>query len=354
MSSTWCNITKRKGGGGWTTGPQPPERDNLKAKSHAPVHIPKNQTMPTQELGTRISKALPYTFFVFDLGVATISSSTQLAFSFSLENTGKAGAPFVLFDVLNLDTATPRNYAVEAGKSIHDIVTIPTGDSDGEYAIVLMGPNGFVREFAGSSTWGNAEKCSSGLKMSLSYDVSLGDVVVVVDATDALLESTAVGIVDNAYGSLTVPLILDVKKGTVRETRVHVGDVGHWYDITAGVLPGDAALLTAEDVTRVLDKKDDEEEAAVNKRARGARNVATRSTGTDSCFVRRFMGRMETGEDSISDPAMGSGVKGLWGKSQSHPELSEKIRALKRVTTPTVQWWNADGQHKDAARDEGL
>ena len=315
---------------------------NVACSELPPVQIPKTQTMPKQEPGTRKSKALPYTFLVSDKGVAS-TSSKQLSFSFSLANTGAAGAPFVLFDVLNLDSATPRNYAVEGGKALDDVVTIPT-DSSGEFSLVLMGPNGFVREFAGSFG------CSSaGLKMALTYDVKAGDVIVVVDATDVLLEeSTAVGIVDNAYGSLPAPLLINVKSGTVSETRVHVGEVGNWYDLTAGVLPVDDSALTEADVLRALDKKDDGE--AEVKRKRGARNVATRSTGNDSCFVRRFLGRMETGEDTISDPAMGSGVKGMWEKSQTHPELSDKVRALKRVA-PTN---SRPPPHKDAAVDKGL
>ena len=100
----------------------------------------------------------------------TTSSSSPLtasatAFSFSLNNVGQAGAPFVLFDLLNLAKVRPRNYAVEAGKSITDSVNVTMLSSSvsslfssssspplsSDYAFILMGPNGFVREFAGET-----------------------------------------------------------------------------------------------------------------------------------------------------------------------------------------------------------
>ncbi len=45
------------------------------------------------------------------------------------------------------------------------------------------------------------------------------------------------------------------------------------------------------------------------------------------------MGRMETGRDSISDPAMASGLPGLWSSVPNglHPKIEEKFRQLERI-----------------------
>ena len=44
------------------------------------------------------------------------------------------------------------------------------------------------------------------------------------------------------------------------------------------------------------------------------------------CYERRSMGRMETGKDSISDPAMANAVQGLWGFRTKHPKVESKLR----------------------------
>ena len=38
------------------------------------------------------------------------------------------------------------------------------------------------------------------------------------------------------------------------------------------------------------------------------------------------MGRMETGKDGISDPAMANAVQGLWGFRTKHPKVDSKLR----------------------------
>ena len=52
-------------------------------------------------------------------------------------NTGESGAPFVLFDVINLSTAMPLKYAVEALKEInYDLKVI---EASGDYSFHLQG-----------------------------------------------------------------------------------------------------------------------------------------------------------------------------------------------------------------------
>jgi hypothetical protein len=78
------------------------------------------------------------------------------------------------------------------------------------------------------------------------------------------------------------------------------------------------------------------------------------AAGAPPAFQRRFMGRMETGADSITDPAMaaglpanGPGVDAVHGlhregsrarASEAHPLLPDAARFFAR----------AEGDHKDA------
>ena len=286
------------------------------------IVIPSVQSMPRQEVGTRKSRALPYTFVVTDDGVKQ-QGGESFSFSFTIENAGTAGAPFVLFDLLNLSTVTPRNYAVEGGKSISDSVSVVS--ASGLFAFVLMGPNGFTREFAGT-----VEACSAA-KVSVKYSTTTEEVLVVIDATNES-QATKFGVIDNAYGVLSQPLQIDVAAGTVFEQRIAVGSAGNWYDLTVGLLPAD--VMTADDVSIFLTKKKQESgvAASVSSSLPSNRdNYASSSTGSSSCHIRRFLGRMETGKDSISDPAMAAGVQGLWGKSEEHPKLPDDKRVLRRT-----------------------
>ena len=45
------------------------------------------------------------------------------------------------------------------------------------------------------------------------------------------------------------------------------------------------------------------------------------------------MGRMETGKDTVSDPAMGAGVEGLWKKAETHHDLAAQFTTIKREQT---------------------
>jgi hypothetical protein len=62
------------------------------------------------------------------------------------------------------------------------------------------------------------------------------------------------------------------------------------------------------------------------------------------------MGRMETGKDGISDPAMAAGVPGLWQKNEQHPPLEEHLRVVKRSEHNGAKK-QATQAHKDALFD---
>lgn len=80
--------------------------------------------------------------------------------------------------------------------------------------------------------------------------------------------------------------------------------------------------------------------------------AATPSASTAAVLYRRYMGRLETGADTTSDPAMARGAPvagrakdGLDGQHTavhpaSHPVVDVRIRTLQRVES---------ARHKDAA-----
>lgn len=273
--------------------------------------IPSEQTMPQQEPGTRVSRALPYEFVVSDalkVAAAVDDAPATVSLSVSVANTGEAGAPFVLYDVLNIASVNPRQYAVEAGRDIVDIVTVPSAAASAAsqinqallagtdstvtpYHYTLMGINGFVRDFAGQVDTANpaTDACANAL-VQLAY--STADETVVLTLSNTLASGDlSFSVQDNAYGQLGDEVVtLTVPAGTTQQLMVKTADSGNWYDLTVSLSP-------------------------------------------TNCFSRRFLGRMETGKDTISDPAMGAGKAGLWATRPegSHPKLPERLRQLRRV-----------------------
>ena len=267
------------------------ECDTLPAPS-----VPATQSYPPQEPGTRVSRALPYTFLVSD----ALSAAAPFSFTVTLNATGAAGAAFLLVDAPNLATASPRKYALGAGTGIVDVPQPlkPAGAS--KYALSLHGPNGFVRQFAGDA----AQASAAGLSAAMTYDEAGGKVVLQLGAGAGAAATFTVS--DNAYGLAGSPWTVPVPAGGRVAFPVAVCDaaVGCWYDLSVSEAPTMAA----------------------------------------SGFQRRFMGRMETGVDTISDPAMAAGVPANSGRPLSgldrdlprsadpkdHPEVPESHRSWPR------------------------
>jgi phospholipase C len=94
-----------------------------------------------QEGGTRPSRPLPYALEV-DCAVAT--NGVMLTF----RNTGTIGAVFQVYDKKRL-ASIPRRYTVEAGKKL--TATWKAKIHREAYDLWVLGPNGFLREFAGAN-----------------------------------------------------------------------------------------------------------------------------------------------------------------------------------------------------------
>lgn len=207
---------------------------------------PINQSFAVQDMGIRPSRALPYILHCstkVDLSAKTI----QLLFS----NTGTQAAVFHVYDKLHLE-GIPRRYMVEAGKQLND----QWSTNSGLYDLWVLGPNGFHRSFSGD--------LSKALQLQ-----SLAEIRVCVEECNPKLylkvrndaEKSAKFIVKaNAY--LPNKSWNIETASTEKELSWDMSDNGGWYDFTV-------------------------------------------SMQDDSSYRRRFAGRIETKEDSISDPYMG-------------------------------------------------
>ena len=245
--------------------------------------VPAEQTFPVQEAGTRISRALDYTFVVHDE-----MSAEELQIQIS--NTGGTGAAFSLFDVLLLlKQGAVKQYAIDAGQSI--VQRLPIG-SEG-YHYILLGPNGFTREY-------KASKQMDDFGTTFSYDVASKSVSLTIennspDAMDFILCNNVYSDYYAAKFSKTIPSM----DSTVFSLDVSAG--GLWYDF------------------EVLN-------------AATCEGSATDTDTASSTTTRRFAGHMEIGVDSISDPVMGFKPPLVEGAAAvlKHPEVPLRYRRLEK------------------------
>ena len=224
--------------------------------------VPAEQSFPAAELGTCRSRALPYEFLINDGGVVGGALALSINSTGAVGGVSGGGAAFLLLNAA-APSVTPRKYAVEAGKAVAEAISLAPAALNGtRYALALHGPNGFVRQFGGDV----ADARAPALGAALAYAPAAGSVLLrlAYAAAPGAPPTADFAITDNAYGApplmrtLTAPAALELPLAVCGTAQ------GCWYDFTVSV---------GKDV-----------------------------------FQRRFMGRMETGADSISDPAMGAGL----------------------------------------------
>jgi phospholipase C len=168
------------------------------------------------------------------------------ALSLTFLNDGQAGAVFHVYDRLRLERP-PRRYTIGAGDALQGVW------DPGIYDLWILGPNGFHRHFVG-----DAGRAEPGLAVTCRADGS--ELVLTVDnsgAAEHRIEAVA-----NAGPVTMTPWRTRVAPGTRLNRRWPVADSHGWYDLSI------------------------------------------RCTGMDD-YLRRLAGRLETGADSMSDPAMG-------------------------------------------------
>ncbi|HKR43515.1 MAG TPA: phospholipase domain-containing protein, partial [Paraburkholderia sp.] len=173
----------------------------------------------------------------------------QLAFG----NEGKVGAVFHVYDTLHLDRS-PRRYTVEAGKTLRDTWT-PGAADDGAYRLWVLGPNGFHRAFEG-----NVRAAAHGPNPEVRVRYDTANNALELSIANRASAASNVSVAANAYRS-EGPWTYALRAGEQVQANWALADSGGWYDFT----------LSAE-----------------------------------NGVIRRFAGRVETGRDSVSDPAMGA------------------------------------------------
>jgi phospholipase C len=217
---------------------------------HATPPTPDMPALPVQEYGVRPSRALPYELHTH-AEVDPETGSVRLLFA----NSGQAGAVFHVYDRRHLERI-PRRYAVEPRKKLSG--QWETRAEDGAYDLWVLGPNGYHRHFTGNcyATRG------AGLgqpEIEVGYHVLLGSVSVTLRNRGS--GPCAFLLRANAYFR-SGPWLVDVAPHGEAQHVWPLRHSAHWYDFSVIV-----------------------------------RGLAG--------YSRRFAGRLETGRDSVSDPAMG-------------------------------------------------
>ncbi|HMJ67681.1 MAG TPA: phospholipase C, phosphocholine-specific [Cyclobacteriaceae bacterium] len=204
--------------------------------------------MPSQEKGTRPSNALPY-----ELHVSGTLNADGTSFKLTFEARKEifkdkaAGAPFTVY-AYGKEWAT-RNYAVNPGQSVSDSWPLNIFENR-EYHFRVDGPNGFMREFKGNG--------ASGVLIDLGYESDkkknpTGNVMVNIVSAASQPDAE---IIDNAYGRKKQTAAIGMN--TMLSLTVDTSKSYGWYDYTVRTGPTEV----------------------------------------------RFAGRIETGKESITDPAI--------------------------------------------------
>jgi phospholipase C len=211
--------------------------------------------MARQEPGTRRSSPLPYELYV-DGALTT----DQNRFVIRLEASNRyfaeqaVGCPFTVYARTGKDLLI-RNYAVAAGDHLEDSWAV--GDfANGIYHLQVCGPNGFFREFLGNA---NDPLLIVSARYSATGDALNGNIEISLTNRERA-RALFVNVAQQSYKSTSETR--SVSPGATETFTIGTQDSYRWYDL------------------------------AVNM------------TGIDH-YSRRFAGRVETGQWSVSDPAMG-------------------------------------------------
>lgn len=218
--------------------------DDVRHPDYVPTP-PTDQALPQQEPGTRPARALPYELHV-DGETNAGAGTLELRF----RNRGQAAA---VFQVRSGDGLTgPWTYTVGAGDEVTDTFGA-SGNSS--YHLAVYGPNGFLRTFAGSFGAGSAN-----LSVRTIRDENSESIALLIENHGS--DSEQVEIADAYSGKTTTN---SVRPDSVFTYSSELERSFGWYDFTV-------------------------------------------ETGSDRSFKRQLAGHVETGRDSVTDPAIGGSV----------------------------------------------
>ncbi|MDP4286088.1 MAG: phospholipase C, phosphocholine-specific [Bacteroidota bacterium] len=228
--------------------------------------------LPKQEAGTRDSCALPYQLEAEgQLSEDKKTFDIHLAAGNELFGAQSSGSPFyvyapgkyAVYDVNNrkngFENVKVWNYAVRAGDQLKNQWPLEDFEND-QYHLRVYGPNGFFREFAGSKndpeitiTLGYEPVKGASTKLSGNVFLSLRN----MNKNEAYI----LDIADLSYKKGVRTVVLRKGSSIVIES-FNLSDSHNWYDLSVKV--------------------------------RG-----------NNIFEKRYAGRVETGQNSRTDPAMG-------------------------------------------------
>jgi phospholipase C len=218
--------------------------DNKRHPDYVPTP-PAVQALPVQEPGLRPSRALPY-----ELHVHATTDLQQGTVNLHFGNTGRSAAVYQVYSAN--EEKGPWTYTVAPDTALSDSWNL-TSNGQTDYDLSVFGPNGFLRVFQGSLANGRANIASS-----LIYDIQSNGVILGIRNHAATPHK--VRVLDH-YTLRTIKLTLE-PHSELSEFWLLTGSHG-WYDFTI-------------------------------------------STNSDPRFQHRLAGHLESGRDSMSDPAIGT------------------------------------------------
>ena len=199
--------------------------------------------MPTQEPGTRPARATPYVLHVF--AAPNLGSGNVL-----LEFTND-GTRACVFQVRSEHVVeAPRSYTVGPNSRLSDSWNSMKLGLD-TYGLFVYGPNGFYRAYQGSHP-----ATTVAIESSIAYDIATGGIT--LTALNSGLTACELKIADGYSGEI---MTRRLTRGTKFQQFFGLEKTFGWYDF----------VLTA---------------------------------AHDTTFRQQLAGHLETGKDSITDPAM--------------------------------------------------
>jgi phospholipase C len=226
-----------------TVGYIPPDSDRHPDYSPIP---PTAQALPKQEPGMRPARAVPYELHV--LGETDLAEGSV---AIRFRNMGKSAA---VFQVRSGKSANgPWTYTVGPEASVSDVWEF-TANGESEYDLSVYGPNGFLRTFKGSFSG------ESHANLAVRGDYHPESSGLTLDIHNRGSETSKIRVSD-AYNKQTLERSLEPGKTLMWHWALDA--TFGWYDLTIEV-------------------------------------------ESDSTFRQRLAGHVETGNDSMSDPAIGA------------------------------------------------
>lgn len=226
--------------------------DNNRHPDYVPTP-PVEQALPVQESGIRPARAVPY-----ELHLHGEVDFAQGSFTIHFRNPGRKTA---VFQVRSGNSSNgPWTYTVGAGEEVSDTWAV-TANGETAYDFSVYGPNGFLRTFKGSIAGNNL----ANLRVRSIYDAGWNNVGrneagegIALEICNQGQNPEQVSISDGYTGKSAV---IQLKPGEARIEEWRLKHSYGWYDLTVEV-------------------------------------------DSDSSFQQQIAGHVETGRDSMTDPAI--------------------------------------------------